>query len=304
VRWAGEQVYQELFRVTPSFLRRVKDLENPDIPAQYQEYLAGRGDRVATVVAKRVQSRAARLEKPGTDLKVRLVEYDPEGQEKIIAGMLFAAPNNHAPWEETLNAARKMSTADRKKVIAQYLAGRTQRWQKVGRAFENAFVRFDITINIGAWRDLHRHRMLTQQRQHFTCRHGYDVPIELIESGLDKLYRSAVEGIEEIHAKIASRDLNIAQYAVTLAHRVRFMQWKNLRECFWEMELRSIPEGHPDYRHIEQEKFRLLEKVYPLLTEHMRINMGEYDFARRGQKEKIKTKLQELEKIHPAPFRA
>jgi aminopeptidase C len=64
------------------------------------------------------------------------------------------------------------------------------------------------------------------------------------------------------------------------------------------MELRTIPEGHPDYRRIEQEKFKLLEKVYPLITKHMRVNMGNYDFARRGQEEKIQEKLEALQRIN------
>ncbi|MEX2054541.1 MAG: FAD-dependent thymidylate synthase, partial [Candidatus Andersenbacteria bacterium] len=138
---------------------------------------------------------------------------------------------------------------------------------------------------------------LTQQRQYFSCQHGFDVPPELIAAGLDREFSQAIKQVEKVYAKIAKHDLDLAQYAVTLAHRMRFMQWTNLRECFWEIELRTIPEGHPDYRHIEQEKFRLLEKVYPLLAEYMRVNLGEYDFARRGQEEKIQEKLKELEAL-------
>jgi len=82
-----------------------------------------------------------------------------------------------------------------------------------------------------------------------------------------------------------------------MAHRMRFQQFKNLRACFWELELRTIPEGHPDYRLIEQMKFKLLEEVYPLIAEHMHVNMENYDFARRGQEEKIQKKLKELEKM-------
>ncbi len=80
-----------------------------------------------------------------------------------------------------------------------------------------------------------------------------------------------------------------------MAHRMRFMQWQNLREAFWEIELRTIPEVHPDYRSIEQEKFRKLEQVFPILTEYMKVNLGTYDFARRGQAEKIAKKQQKLE---------
>lgn len=318
VRWAGERTYEELFKIAPSFLRRVKDPEGAAVAQQYQEYLAGRGQRVAKLLADGGSSVSERShtnsDAPRTQVgrrnfvglkasdktgpAVKLLEYDRLGEEKVIAGMLYAAPNNHASWKDILASVKKMSLKQKRQILSSYLEGRTARWQKVGRAFENTYVRFEILMNIGAFRDLHRHRMLTEQYQLFSCDHGYDTPQEIIDAGFEDEYRSAIGRTEEVYAKIARKDHYLAQYATTLAHHMRFQQWKNLRECFWEMELRTIPEGHPDYRRIEQEKFKLLEKVYPLITEHMRVNMGDYDFARRGQEEKIQTKLKELEKLN------
>lgn len=307
IRWAGDRAHEELYKIAPSFLRRLKDPDGLAAAEQYQEYLAGKSERVAALLNERSRSHSdglgarvgrqneGRLEVSDT---VKLLEYDPLGQEKVITGMLYNAVGSHASWEKTLAAVKKMSKAQKEKVLNAYLAGREARWQKVGRAFENAYVRFELVINIGAWRDLHRHRMLTQQRQLFTTHHGFDLPPEIQDAELEQPFIAAIRKAERVHAKIAKRDPLLAQYAVTLAHRVRFQQWKNLRECFWEMELRSIPEGHPDYRKIEQEKFRLLEKVYPLIAAHIRVNMGNYDFARRGQEEKIQAKLKELKKLN------
>lgn len=296
VRWAGERIYEELYKVTPSFLRRVKDVEKKDVADTYQEYIAGRATRIAPLAAQHITEETL----AGADTNnptVELVEYDAQGEDKVIAGILYAAENNHASWNDTLAAAQTMSSDDKRQVLATYLAGRKQRWQKVGRAFENTYVRFDVAMNIGSWRDLHRHRMLTQQRQLFTTQHGYDLPPELVQAGLDKPFITAMDKAAAAYTKIAEHDPHAAQYAVPMAYRVRFQQWKNLRECFWEMELRTIPEGHPDYRKIEQEKFKLLQNVFPLITEHMHINMEDYDFARRGQEEKIQAKLKELESL-------
>lgn len=291
VRWAGERTYQELYKITPSFLRRVKDPDSADAVGKYQEYLSGKNDRVAPLAAQ-LQHGVASSAAP-----VTLVEYDPLGEEKVITGMLYSATNNHQSWAALQNRVQVMSNAEKNSILDAYFSGRDQRWQKTGRALENAYVRFEIVMNIGAWRDLHRHRMLTQQRQIFTCSNGFDTPPELVTAGLDGEFRAAIERAEAVHSKIAQHDLVLAQYAVTMAHRVRFMQWENLRECFWEIELRTIPEGHPDYRRIEQEKFRLLERVYPLLMQRMRVNMGDYDFARRGQEEKIQEKLRQLQNL-------
>lgn len=290
VRWAANATYDELYKIAPSFLRRVKDDGNKEKAAQYQEYVSGKNARVSAHVPKELQHGPS-------SAAVSMVEHDPNGEEKIITGILYGADTNTASWEATYATVQTMSESKKREILTTYLEGRTQRWQKVGRAFENAYVRFDISMNIGAWRDLHRHRILTQQRQLFTAKHGYDTPPELIDAKLDEPYRAAMDRAAEIYEKIAQHDAVVAQYAVPMAYRVQFMQWTNIRQCFWEMELRTIPEGHPDYRHIEQEKFRQLQAVYPLIAEHMRVNMGEYDFARRGQEEKIQQKLAELEKM-------
>ncbi|MFH1354381.1 MAG: FAD-dependent thymidylate synthase [bacterium] len=294
IRWAAEEAYRELYKIVPSFLRRLKDTGSRGAAEQYQEYMARRNQRVAPLAGKHLADLQPEMAGAGSCPRVTLVESDSEGETKIITAMLYSASANRASWGDTLVKVRGMSELSKKEIINQYLSGRGERWQKVGRAFESAYVRFEVIMNIGGWRDLHRHRMLTQQRQQFCIQHGYDVPADIEEAGLAGAFRLAVERAEGVYEKIASHDHELAQYAVTLAHRVRFMQWQNLRACFWEMELRTIPEGHSDYRFIEQEKFRLIEKVYPLIAWHMRVNMGKYDFARRGQEEKIQAKLKEL----------
>ena len=291
IRWAAEAAYAELAKVTPSFLRRIKDEEKKELVAEYQQYLAEKGRRVDPLVKKLSGNNPIVAEGKS---EVRLVDFDPEGETKVLAAVLYSSPRNHLPWQELYERVQDMATEEKRKIIGSYLEGRTQRWQKVGRAFEHASVQFEIVMNIGAWRDLHRHRMLTQARQNFSCHHGFEVPQEIMDAGLTQDFSGAIQRAEDVYAKIAHHDPDLAQYAVTLAHRLRFIQRENMRQSFWQIELRTIPEGHPDYRRVCQQKFKLLEPVYPLLLEHMRANMGEYDFARRGQEEKIQQKLARL----------
>lgn len=293
IRWAGERTYEELFEITPAFLRRVKDKEHGPMIDEYQTYLAQKRERVAPFIEKYLADKNAAIT-PEQTPSVHLIEYDAHGEEKIIASMLFTASGNHWSWEETLDAVKRMHEKEKQEIVSLYLKNRNARWQKIGRAFENAYARFEIVMNIGAWRDLHRHRMLTQERQLFTVTHGFDVPRELVDAGLDTPFKNAIEKTEKVFRDIEKQDPILAQYATTLAHRVRFMQWENLRQSFWQIELRTIPEGHPDYRKICQEKFWLLKKTYPILMKEMLVNLGEYDFARRGQEEKIQKKIQQL----------
>ena len=72
-----------------------------------------------------------------------------------------------------------------------------------------------------------------------------------------------------------------------VAFRVRFHQWQNFRQFFWETELRTISQGHPTYRKIEQEKFLQVQERFPLLAEYIQADLDDYPIARRGTEEKI-----------------
>ena len=294
IRWAAEEAYRELSRIGPSFFRRLKG-ETQGSAEVYQDYLAGRKNRMAPFVKEFLMG-----EKTPDGItvspapSVRLIEQDPNGEAKVIAGMLYDAPNSHRTWKEIYEEVLQMPQSARERILRANLEGRDKRWQRVSRAFEHAYTLFEIEMNIGAWRDLHRHRMLTQKHQFFTCYHGFDTPPEIVEAGLFPEFSGALENAKAIFFKIAECDPYLAQYAVPLAYRVRFIQRENLRQSFWQIELRTISQGHPDYRHVGQEKYRLLQKAYPLLAPYILADMNEYDFARRETETRIEKKKKDL----------
>ena len=64
------------------------------------------------------------------------------------------------------------------------------------------------------------------------------------------------------------RDLPIeAQYVVPFAYKIRWYIKMNLREAVHMCELRTMPQGHPDYRFICQEMWRRIQEVHPTLAE-------------------------------------
>jgi thymidylate synthase ThyX len=52
-----------------------------------------------------------------------------------------------------------------------------------------------------------------------------------------------------------------AQYAVSLAYRIRYVMQMNAREAMHLIELRSGPQGHPSYRRVAQEMHRQIADV-------------------------------------------
>ena len=281
LRWLSAEIKHELDKEIPSLLLRVTDTKSKD----YQTYLSQRYGAVKQSLPPLELERGLKPE-------VRLVEYDPESEAKILAGLLFR--ETHAIWDQALNTARGLNEAEKRQVFERYLLQRSARWQKVGRAFENAYLRFEIVMDIGSYRDLHRHRMMTQERQSFSTFHGYSVPLELQQCGLASRFEEALDRADRLFRKIEPIDRELAQYVVPLAYRIRFYQWQNFRQLFWETELRTVSQGHPDYRFIEQEKYRLVKEKFPLVASFMLVDMNDYTVARRGSEEQILAKEKKL----------
>jgi thymidylate synthase ThyX len=282
LRWISGAVKRELDKEIPSLLLRLGDEKSEG----YQHYLAERNAAVERLLRGSGREKEF-IERGGSKPEVKLVEYDPDAEEKIIAGIIF--PLTHMTWGKAVETAKGLSSAERREIMTAYLLNRSARWHKVGRAFENSYIRFEITMNIGNYRDLHRHRMMTQDRQYFSVHHGYDVPLEIKEAGLESKFSEALERAAILFRRMQA-NVVLAQYAVPLAYRMRFYQWKNFRQLFWETELRTISQGHPDYRFIEQEKYRLVKEKFPLTASFMLVDMNDYAIARRGTEEKIAEK--------------
>ncbi len=284
IRKASKKGLEELKKVIPAFLRRAETEEAQD----YQKYLSGKGEQVKTALKKLNWQREDKV----SDSDVKLLDYDPDGENKVIAGLLYN--ELHQSFNDILQRVRSMSIYEKEGVLNEVFSNRKYKYYKVPRALENTYLRFEVAMNIGAWRDLHRHRMLTQYREKFSIYNGFDVSPELIESGLDKEYVEAIKRTEELFKKVEAVDPELAQYCCTLAHRVRFIQYQNLRNFFWETELRTIPEGHPDYRKIEHQKINIVKNIFPTISKHLLVDMNDYDFARRKVTDQIKKKEAEL----------
>ena len=244
----GQLVLHELRKVIPSFLRRV-DL--PDRGGAWSAYLAD--NRAA------MEELGVRLfggVDPEPRPAVTLVDWDPEGEDKVLAAMLY--PYAALPEDQILTQVRRMSDDDRLAVVRTYAGDRTNRRHKPGRALERTGYRFDVLSDYGAFRDLQRHRLLTIEWQSLTPDHGYDVPDSMLETGLSGAYEDSLARSEALYHALTTRHPRQAAYAVALAFKVRYAMQFNAREAMHLLELRTAPQGHPTYREVCQEMHRLI----------------------------------------------
>jgi thymidylate synthase ThyX len=234
---------------------------------------------------------------------VQLVEYDDEAELKVVTAILY--PQTDLTWEQIQAYVTGLSTTERVEIINTYVGERESRFHRPGRAFETAYYTFDILADLGAYRDLHRHRILTQERQQYSVRHGYITPPELEAANLAVPYRQALDRAAETaeairadaHAGANAKDLPAAaQYVVPFAYRTRWRIQLNLREVYHLVELRSSRQGHPSYRVIAQEIYRKINAVHPTLAANMRfVDLNDYDLERLAAEQRIDTKLPQID---------
>ena len=273
-------MHGELNQLIPSFVKR----------AQANEYLIG-----AAAAAKASALGALSTDPAAANEPVALIDYDRNAEEKIIAAILY--PHARDSLQQLRQIAARMSAGERRKILEEHFAKRRHRRDKPGRAFENVYYTFDIVGNLGLYRDLHRHRILTQERQEFTTVHGYDTSPELEEAGFkldfDRCMARAAEIYEAIHRELPCE----AQYVVPFAYKIRWYMKMNLREAVHLCELRTMPQGHPDYRFIAQEMWRRIQEVHPALAEVGRfIDWKSYRLGRLQSEMRTEFKKSAMEK--------
>ncbi|MEM4634172.1 MAG: FAD-dependent thymidylate synthase [Candidatus Anstonellaceae archaeon] len=287
VKALASMAHNELSKVIPSFVKRANDKYGKE----QQGYLVANREAVASIASNYHSFSQAKPESQRVDL----VEFDADGEEKVLSSILF--PHLHCSLSEAKKLACSLSHEEKQKIIQAYVGKRSNRRNKPGRAFEAAYCTFCITGNFGMYRDLHRHRILTQERQLLTTKHGFDMPQELVDSGFGKLAADAVSVADEAYSLMSNTMPYEAQYVVPFGCRMRWYVRMNLREAYHFCELRSMRQGHPDYRKVAQEMHRLLSSAFPLLAAGMQfVDYSSYGLERLEAEKKIDLKLGQMQK--------
>ena len=189
---------------------------------------------------------------------------------------------------EKLVEPSAVGRANLEQLIAPHLAERAHGTAHLGkhdellRAFHSGHgFRFDILMDIGGFRDMHRHRRCVQLIQEFSDVHGYDEPIcpgqpTLAEAGLEAAYKAAMESAyaayRALHDSSAHEAPQAAQYLLPLSTRCRSMFKMDFAEALYISELRSTVAGHFSYRRVAWEMYRAIAVRHPALAGFFRID--------------------------------
>ena len=289
-RHVGKLILEECRKVSPSFLKRADLLERGGATTAYRANMRASVANLAAQYLDPFPSSGREQE------DVILLAHWPTSEMELVAGMLFEAST--LPFGEiSSQVSRGFTDEQRLEVFHAYMGQRLNRRHRPGRALEKAHFEWEIVSDYGIFRDLQRHRVVDDfEWQNLGVSYGFDVPALVTEAGLEETFRECFMLSEQLYAQLQPIGGGIDQYATLFGHKMRYRFITNLRECFHLLELRTGPAGHPGYRKICQEMYRLLGEVYPNSAKEMIfINEGESpELTRQAAEFATQYKLEQL----------
>ncbi len=248
-RECAASMLAELRKIIPAFLRRV---DMPERGGRWSAYYADIHARM-TETAGSLHILPDR-QTPDVDL----VEWDAEGEEKVLAAALFEYTD--VPTATLESAVRAMSADAKETLLAAYVGERTNRRHRPGRAFERTDYKFDCVTDYGCFRDLQRHRMLTIEWQPLGTSLGCKVPedLALVPGAADEWTRHMDRAAALAERVLDKHGSLVAQYGVPFAYKIRFTMQMNAREAMHLLELRTQEQGHTEYRRVCNRMFELI----------------------------------------------
>ena len=219
---------------------------------------------------------------PISGSSIKLVQPDSEIKsiDKIITALIFESSPSLS-FDQIQRNVKKMNIKLKSKIITEYTNARKNRRHRPPRAFEMVNYTFDLITNYGMFRDFHRHRTLTLERQLLTTDHGYHIPKEIIQLGIKKEFDDCMYFTKDVFDIIRKQLPEQAQYVVNFSYNYPYFMNLNLREASHLIELRTVPQGHPDYRLVAQNMYKLINRKHPNLSKIIKfVDMNQYDLER------------------------
>ncbi len=213
---------------------------------------------------------------------VDLVERTESLEVELAATLIYSA--SHHSYRQIRDLVTGLPASRVSELIELGIRHRGKHDEALRAFHAGAALRFDILMDIGGFRDMHRHRRVTQIIQGFTALHGYETPGSgdlggdadiLTAAGILTNYQTAIGAAHQASARIATSKApeaaESALYLLPLATRIRSLFKMDFAEAQYISELRSGPAGHFSYRRVAWEMFLALQRQHPSLAAHVRV---------------------------------
>lgn len=200
-------------------------------------------DRGGDAIAKAIHA--------GRVIHAQAVEDAILSEEDNLATALMLYPHLPHPLRQIRDVVRGLSEEKKSLIRETYIGDRKTRRDRPGRALEAGYrYTYDLVTDFGTYKDLERHRMMTQSRQRFTPTLGFNMPEDLVRAGFEDKAKACVAKAVALYEALAPEFPEAASYATLHGSRVRWTMGINDRALMHMIELRTTPQGHPSYRRV------------------------------------------------------
>lgn len=189
---------------------------------------------------------------------------------EIAATLVYSAC--HYSYRQIRERVQSLSAAQRDEIVDLGMKHRGRHDEPLRAYHSGSALRFDILMDLGGFRDMHRHRRCSQIEQGFTWLHGHDTPPDVIAAGLGDRYARAMEQtMNTIHQVEAGAGAETAAYLLPMAFRKRTLFKMDFAEALYIAELRTAPAGHFSYRNVAYAMYEAVQRQHPSLARHIRV---------------------------------
>lgn len=294
IRWWGKEIIDAVKQVAPSLISRPQEVRGARVQV-YKTNLQHLRQELAGIFENQEQIRPVRW--------ANLVSCTRDADVAILSTYLMPAVKNLS-LDQIKQRVHSLDPQIRYELLGKILkerklgdpeASREQvRFRKVPRAFENAHYLFEIWGRAGDYRDLHRHRQNTQERQSFTTKWGYDLDRDLQCSPFIGKVDYVLKRADQFFRKLEQVFPEITQYVVPMGFIQHWYMNLSAREIYWMVELRTGPQGRPHYREICQQIAQQAIDASPAVFQGMMVDWNDYSLSRRESEIKADAKLANL----------
>jgi thymidylate synthase ThyX len=177
----------------------------------------------------------------------------------IAATLLYSVTDR--PFRELYEMAAGWPQSRRQEVMDVALESRGRR-DDLPRAFRGGPYAFDIVMDVGAYRDMHRHRRCHQFRQAYSGQLGYETPPMVAAAGAAEIYDNAMRSAFAVMHGLPAPG---SHYLLPFGARSRFLFKMDFAEAEYIARVRSGVKGHFSYRNIAWQMKSKLEQFEPEL---------------------------------------
>jgi thymidylate synthase ThyX len=271
-----------------SLVEKIREA-NPELGSRAEQELL-RDVRVAPTLVKYADPNSYEIE-TRRDLRQaarELMAHEQLAPSKAIVDLLDEEPleveiattllyeHCHFSYRQIRQAVQVAGERRRREIIDLGLRHRGK-YDEMLRAFRaGQSFRFDILMDCGGFRDMHRHRRCIQVMQQSTTQHGYEMLLDLEDAGVRLRFEAAMRRVQTAVEKIAKSGSPEAeensQYAIPLAFKKRALFKMDFAEVVYISELRTTPAGHVSYRNVAYAMYEAVARKYPALAKHFRVH--------------------------------